>query len=154
MRRHLRRGHLPVDHLTVQQHLEASAQRRWAEIGSPATEWLSGEARTAQATLEAGAATLASGRTVTVGQLLRACRVVREIRALARAEQDRQRPVDQVVDDLLRVLDIVGEVAGADLRDEVVARCVERKDPVFTVTTGRFADLREAAASSCQRRSA
>ena len=104
-------------------------------------------------TLEAGPATLASGQTVTVGQLLRACRVVREIRALARAEQDRQRPVDLVVDDLLRVLDIIGEIAGEDLRDEVVARCVERDDPVFTVTTQRFTDLRDSAARLRQGRS-
>jgi hypothetical protein len=146
VRRHLARGHVAADFSTVQQHIEASALRRWAEIGSPATEWLTRQGEAAQATVEAGLATLAS-RAVTVPQLLRACRLLHEIGAQARADEARQWAVDQVVDDLLRVFDIVGEVAGPDLRDAIVSRCVDRKDPIFTVTTSRFAELRDTAAS-------
>jgi hypothetical protein len=153
VRRHLGRGHVALDHLTVQQHLEAAAERRWAEIGSPATDWLTREAEAAQATIEAGLATL-TAKTVTITQVLRACRLLHEIGVQARAEEARQFAVDQVVDDLLRLFEIVGEVAGADLRDEIVRRCVDRDDPVVTVRISpRFADLRESA-SACQRRSA
>jgi hypothetical protein len=153
VRRHLGRGHVALDHLTVQQHLEAAAERRWAEIGSPATEWLTRQAEAAQATVEAGLATL-TARIVTVPQLIRACRLLHEIGAQARAEQDRQSAVDLVVDDLLRVFDIVGEVAGGDLRDEVVSRCLDRDDRVVTVSVSpRFVELRESAAASRQGRS-
>lgn len=145
--RHHRRGHMPADNAMVARRQEIRAEQRWEELGLDATAFKATEADVAQLVLEVVADRLRRG--VLHFEAMDGLRAARFLSEIERAEQERNQAerlgqwrLDRAIEDIVRVIEIVGEVAGDAVRNEVVRRACKDAKTALIMSTTEFAVLR------------
>lgn len=143
--RHFRRQHLPVDYKSVAERTERQAQERWQELGEAATEFMATEYGVAQAFMKLALQRVDEGLIrLTARDLLCTARFLREIEQAEKDEEQGQWRIDRVVEDMARMLTIMGEVAGPSVRNEVVRRACRDETTKLIMSTSAFDQFRDA----------
>lgn len=146
IKRHLRRGHVPFDSIGVAAKMRELSEREWQDVGELATEQRAREAASAQTLLNRFADIPESTITATV--LLKAARFIYDVeQEERRAERELQVGtwrLDQMARDMASVIDLVGDVAGDAVRNEVFRRAARASSSTSLALIGReFDHLRQ-----------
>lgn len=147
IRRHHKRGHLPVDHKAVLRRLDARERQRWDEVGSDATDFETERALDAQDLLDEGFHRLLIDQVpIRAEDILGVARYLDQKEQLAAAHQDEVGRLVHarqiVVQDFRQLLEIVGEVLGHDARNEVFHHASIDDRTSATLAEDEFSELR------------
>jgi hypothetical protein len=147
IKRHFHRGHIPIDHREVVRRMDLLAEKRWQEVGEAATEAriVSGDA--AATVVAAGFGRFEMGDLeFNVKDVLRAGRLLhdieRENRRLEQAERIGVQRLDSLVIEMVRLLDLVGEVGGLSVRNDVFRRACRDDVTKVSFIDERFSAIR------------
>lgn len=150
VRRHFRRGHLPVDAEAVRDRQRIRGEQRWEELGLAATAFVASQADICQHVVDVCTQLILEGKLkISAATLLRAAEFLLRIENDAREREDdsqlAKRLVQQAVDELGRVFEIIAEVGGEEIQNEVVRRACADMVTQNILVDDRFADLRNVA---------